>query len=209
MARKHKNAHSEPETASEPLSAEAEPAFGETPAALPAEAEPMELSMMGEAAIGAADDEDDELEGEDSLTFSNGVIEKIASIAVRDVEGVLGMRGGWMNRVQDAFGMRDARKGVSVEVTPENAVRVNLSVIIEYGSFAPKVFEDVKRVVVEHISGMTGLEVAGVNLRIEDVMTAEEYERMRARRRQEAEEAKKADETPKAPAETEAAEHQG
>jgi uncharacterized alkaline shock family protein YloU len=36
------------------------------------------------------------------------------------------------------------------------------------------VFEDVKSAVVKAVAGMTGLEVAGVNLRIEDVLTAEE-----------------------------------
>ena len=115
-------------------------------------------------------------ESEDSLTFSNGVIEKIVALAMRDVPGVVGMKGGFINRVQDAFGVRDARRGVTVEVTPESAVRVNLSVFIAYGTYAPQVFEDVKHAVVDAISGMTGLEVAGVNLRIEDVLTEEEIE---------------------------------
>ena len=113
-------------------------------------------------------------ESEDSLTFSNGVIEKIVALAVRDVPGVLGMKGGWVNRIQDAFGATAPNKGVTVEVTPENAVRVNISVLIEYGVYAPQVFEDVKAAVVKAVAGMTGLEVAGVNLRIEDVLTAEE-----------------------------------
>ena len=113
-------------------------------------------------------------ESEDSLTFSNGVIEKIVALAVRDVPGVLGMKGGWVNRIQDAFGATAPNKGVTVEVTPENAVRVNISILIEYGVYAPQVFEDVKSAVVKAVAGMTGLEVAGVNLRIEDVLTAEE-----------------------------------
>ena len=125
------------------------------------------------------DDEDDDLDdedvdSEDSLTFSNGVIEKIVALAVRDVPGVVGMKGGWINRLQDAFGATDTRKGVTVEVTPESAVRVNVSVLMEYGAYAPQVFEDVKKAVVKQISGMTGIAVAGVNLRIEDVLTPEE-----------------------------------
>ena len=48
--------------------------------------------------------------------------------------------------------------------------------MIKYGAYAPTVFEDVKRVVVSTVYGMTGLTVAGVNLRIEDVLTPEEYE---------------------------------
>ncbi|WP_455139696.1 Asp23/Gls24 family envelope stress response protein [Thermophilibacter sp.] len=125
--------------------------------------------------------DDEDAETEDSLTFSNGVIEKIVAIAMRDVPGVVGMKGSWFNRVQDAFGASDSTKGVTVEVTPESAVRVNISVLIEYGAYAPQVFEDVKRAVVKQVSGMTGLEVAGVNLRIEDVLTAEEIEQRERR----------------------------
>ena len=123
-----------------------------------------------------AGDEDDE-DSEDSLTFSNGVIEKIVALSMREVPGVVGMKGSWFNRVQDAFGASDTTKGVTVEVTPESAVRVNISVLIEYGAYAPQVFEDVKKAVVKQVTGMTGLEVAGVNLRIEDVLTPEEYKR--------------------------------
>lgn len=129
----------------------------------------------------AAGDEEDE-DSEDSLTFSNGVIEKIVALAMRDVPGVVGMKGSWFNRVQDAFGASDTKKGVTVEVTPESAVRVNISVLIEYGAYAPQVFEDVKKAVVKQVTGMTGLEVAGVNLRIEDVLTPEEYEHMQGAR---------------------------
>ncbi len=124
--------------------------------------------------VSTVDDEDED--SEDSLTFSNGVIEKIVALAMREVPGVVGMKGSWFNRVQDAFGASDTTKGVTVEVTPESAVRVNISVFIEYGAYAPQVFEDVKKAVVKQVTGMTGLEVAGVNLRIEDVLTPEEYE---------------------------------
>ena len=65
---------------------------------------------------------------------------------------------------------------------PDSSVRVNISVLIEYGAYAPQVFEDVKKVVVKQVAGMTGLEVGGVNLRIEDVLTPEEYERMQGAR---------------------------
>lgn len=128
----------------------------------------------GENIVATTEEDEEDLESEDSLTFSNGVIEKIVAIAMREVPGVVGMKGGWINRLQETFGASDARKGVTVEVTPESAVRVNVSVLIEYGAYAPQVFEDVKKAVVKQVTGMTGLAVAGVNLRIEDVLTAEE-----------------------------------
>ncbi len=141
-------------------------------------AEDHSITTVPEAHEVDADDEDledEDLDSEDSLTFSNGVIEKIVAIAMRDVPDVIGMKGSWLNRVQDVLGASDSRKGVSVEVTPDAAVRVNISVLIKYGAYAPKVFEDVKKAVVREVTGMTGLSIAGVNLRIEDVLTPEEY----------------------------------
>ena len=124
------------------------------------------------------DDEDDEEsdESEDSLTYSNGVIEKIVAMATREVPHVLGMKGNLMHFVQEQFGAENLTKGVTVEVTDDNRVVVNISVIIEYGAYAPAIFDDVKERVTERLAAMTGLEVAGVNLRIEDVITPEEYE---------------------------------
>lgn len=125
-----------------------------------------------------SDDDEDELdECEDSLTYSNGVIEKIVAMATREVPHVLGMKGNLMHFVQEQFGAENLTKGVSVEVTDDNRVIVNISVIIEYGSYAPDIFEEVKKRVTERLAAMTGLEVAGINLRIEDVVTPEEYER--------------------------------
>ena len=161
--------------ASEPVAAPAVAPEGSEPQAS-ADAASTALATTPDAGDVLYADADEDLDSEDSLTFSNGVIEKIVAISVRDVPGVLGMKGGFINRVQETFGQPDPTKGVSVEVMPDNSVRVNISVLIEYGAYAPQVFEDVKKVVVKQVGGMTGLEVGGVNLRIEDVLTPEEYE---------------------------------
>lgn len=134
-----------------------------------------EAAEAADEAIDADGDEDEELDSEDSLTYSNGVIEKIVAIATREAAHVLGMKGNLMHFVQETLGAENLTKGVSVEVTDDNRVIVNISVIIEYGAYAPAIFEDVKARVTERLESMTGLEVAGINLRIEDVMTREEY----------------------------------
>ena len=138
----------------------------------------VEADAEAEAEAEADADEDDEEvdESEDSLTYSNGVIEKIVAMATREVPHVLGMKGNLMHFVQEQFGAENLTKGVTVEVTDDNRVVVNISVIIEYGAYAPAIFDDVKARVTERLAAMTGLEVAGVNLRIEDVITPEEYE---------------------------------
>ena len=143
----------------------------------PAMTDAPEAAAPDSEAMPAAEPQDDALaESEDSLTYSNGVIEKIVAMATREVPHVLGMKGNLMHFVQEQFGAENLGKGVTVEVTDDNRVIVNISVIIEYGCYAPAIFEDVKERVVERLGAMTGLEVAGVNLRIEDVVTLEEYE---------------------------------
>ena len=153
-------------------------------AAAPVAAENQDLAVTEES--DDAEFEDEELDSEDSLTYSNGVIEKIVAIATREADHVLGMKGNLMHFVQETLGAENLTKGVSVEVTDDNRVIVNISVIIEYGSYAPAIFEDVKERVTEQLTAMTGLEVAGINLRIEDVMTREEYAASHKRAQEEA-----------------------
>lgn len=139
-----------------------------------------EPAGQDDAGAEIADQDDAVAESDDSLTYSNGVIEKIVAMATREVPHVLGMKGNLIHFVQEQFGAENLSKGVTVEVTDDNRVIVNISVIIEYGCYAPAIFEDIKERVVERLGAMTGLEVAGVNLRIEDVVTLEEYEAGRA-----------------------------
>ena len=108
-------------------------------------------------------------------------------MATREVPHVLGMKGNLMHLVQETFGAENLSKGVTIEVTDDNRVVVNISVIIEYGCYAPAIFEDVKERVIERLTAMTGLEVAGTNLPIEDVVTREEYAASRRRHAEDAE----------------------
>lgn len=142
-----------------------------------------DMNEVGEPAFEGEPEFEEDLEddSEDSLTYSNGVIEKIVAMATREVPHVLGMKGNLMHLVQETFGAENLTKGVTVEVTDDNRVIVNISVIIEYGCYAPAIFEDVKERVTERLTAMTGLEVAGINLRIEDVVTREEYEASKKR----------------------------
>ena len=165
-------------------------ATGEDVAAIGMAAEPDMPMAMDSAEAGAGDaaedsevlmDLEDDDDSEDSLTYSNGVIEKIVAMATREVPHVLGMKGNLMHLVQETFGAENLSKGVTIEVTDDNRVVVNISVIIEYGCYAPAIFEDVKDRVTERLTAMTGLEVAGINLRIEDVVTREEFEASKRR----------------------------
>ena len=112
-------------------------------------AEAEDVTLEDEALVEAepaddADEDDEETdESEDSLTYSNGVIEKIVAMATREVPHVLGMKGNLMHFVQEQFGVENLTKGVTVEVTDDNRVVVNISVMMQNGADPPAFGVDV------------------------------------------------------------------
>lgn len=130
---------------------------------------------------------------ESTLFIDNTVVEKIVAITCRSVDGVLQMKGNLISSIQEGFGGTDLTKGVSVEMVGDDACNVNVSIIMEYGKSAPKIFQELHDKISEKITTMTGLKVNAVNVRITNVMTREETEGGRKR-----DKAEKAEEEPKA-----------
>lgn len=123
---------------------------------------------------------------ESTLTIDNTVVEKIVAITCRSVDGILQMKGNLISSIQEGFGGTDITKGVSVEMVGDDACNVNVSIIMEYGKSAPKIFRELHDKISEKITDMTGLRVNSVNVRITNVMTREEMEGGRRREKTDA-----------------------
>lgn len=106
---------------------------------------------------------------ESQLSFNEQVIEKIATIALRDVEGVLAATGSG-----GFFNLKNS-KGVEIQIQEDESVVVNLEVILEYGRSAPEVFKQLKEKIGNSIREMTGLTVQATNVRVINVLTPEEF----------------------------------
>ncbi|MFH8410519.1 Asp23/Gls24 family envelope stress response protein [Streptomyces sp. NPDC018019] len=106
-------------------------------------------------------------------TIADGVVEKIAGMAAREVPGIHALGGG----LARTFGaMRDKvpgggsnfSRGVKVEVG-ERQTAIDLDVVVEYGGSIPTIAADVRDNVSSALEQMTGLEVVEINISVNDV----------------------------------------
>jgi uncharacterized alkaline shock family protein YloU len=114
-------------------------------------------------------------------TIADGVVEKIAGLAARDVVGVHAMGSGSSR----AFGaMRDrvpgggggakaVSRGVKAEVG-EVQTALDLEIVVDYGVSILDVARDVRENVVAAVERMTGLQVVEVNIAVSDVKLPDE-----------------------------------
>ncbi|QEV17407.1 Asp23/Gls24 family envelope stress response protein [Streptomyces alboniger] len=111
-------------------------------------------------------------------TIADGVVEKIAGLAARDVEGVHAMGGGLartFGAVRDRVpgGSKSVSRGVKAEVG-EVQTALDLEIVVEYGVPIDDVAQDVRENVIAAVERMTGLEVVEVNIAVSDVKLPDE-----------------------------------
>ncbi|GAB3665628.1 Asp23/Gls24 family envelope stress response protein [Streptomyces sparsus] len=111
-------------------------------------------------------------------SIADGVVEKIAGMAAREVPGVFALGGGLartLGAVRDRVpgGRPNVTRGVKVEVG-ERQTALDLDIVVEYGVPIPDVAHDVRENVIAAVERMTGLEVVEVNIAVNDVHLPDE-----------------------------------
>lgn len=123
----------------------------------------------------------------DTLTFEDSVVEKIVAITCQEVDGILEMKGGLLSAIQEGLGGTDLTKGIDVTIEDDQRCYVDVAIVMEYGKSAQKIFNSLRGVIGENVAAMTGLVVDSINVRIVNVMTKEEFQRLRAKREEKVE----------------------
>jgi uncharacterized alkaline shock family protein YloU len=114
-------------------------------------------------------------------TIADGVVEKIAGLAARDVLGVHAMGSGFsrtFGAVRDRVpggASKSVTRGVKAEVG-EVQTALDLEIVVEYGVSIGEVARAVRENVIAAVERMTGLEVVEVNIAVTDVKLPEEEE---------------------------------
>lgn len=107
-------------------------------------------------------------------TIASLVVQKVASVAAREIAGVYTLGGNGVSRTLGAIKERipgsgtAATTGVSVEVG-EKQTAIDLDLVADYGARIPNVAQSVRRNVIRAVEEITALEVIEVNLAITDV----------------------------------------
>jgi uncharacterized alkaline shock family protein YloU len=102
------------------------------------------------------------------VQIANEVVAIIAGLAATEVEGITGMVGGLKGDLVELLGKKNLSKGVIVEVG-EEAISLELSVIVDFGASIPDVCKNVQEKVKSAVETMTGLIVDEVNVRVASV----------------------------------------
>ncbi|MFI7388758.1 Asp23/Gls24 family envelope stress response protein [Streptomyces sp. NPDC049813] len=111
-------------------------------------------------------------------TIADGVVEKIAGLAARDVDGVHAMGSGLsrtFGAVRDRVpgGGKSVSRGVKAEVG-EVQTALDLEIVVEYGVSIADTARAVRENVIVAVERMTGLEVVEVNIAVSDVKLPDE-----------------------------------
>ena len=110
-------------------------------------------------------------EGNDEIKIANDVVAVIAGVAVSEVSGVAGMSGGFAGGISEVLsGKKNLSKGIKVEAN-EKEVKIDVNIIVEYGSRIPDVAFEIQNRVKKSVEGMTGFKVEEVNVHIQGVNT--------------------------------------
>lgn len=107
----------------------------------------------------------------DGIQISNDVVAVIAGVAVSEVPGVADMAGGFAGGISEVFsGRKNLAKGIKVEIN-EPKVKIDVNMIVEYGSRIPDVAFEIQNRVKKAVESMTGLKVEEVNVHVQGVNT--------------------------------------
>ena len=111
------------------------------------------------------------VEENEGIEISGDVIAVIAGVAVSEVQGVASMSGGFAGGITEVLsGKKNLAKGIKVDISEKN-VKIDVNIIVEYGSRIPDVAFEIQNRVKKAVENMTGLNVEEVNVHVQGVNT--------------------------------------
>lgn len=108
-----------------------------------------------------------------NVNISDDVLEIIATIATKEVEGVSGLSGSLADDIGDLFKKNNYKKGITINVE-EDKVTIDLNIMVDFGVKIPDVSWTVQEAVKTSVENMTGLKVEEVNIHVDGIREKKE-----------------------------------
>lgn len=101
-----------------------------------------------------------------SVMISEEVITTIVEIAVKDVEGVVGLCVKPGADIADKIGKKSWGKGVKILITPDNALMIDCNVTFAYGISVVEVAKTLQETIQAAVEATACVRVARVNVNV-------------------------------------------
>lgn len=105
-----------------------------------------------------------------AIKIADDVVAVIAGVAVAEIPGVANMAGGFAGGITEVLsGKKNMAKGIKVDIINEKETKIDVNIIVEYGTRIPNVAYEIQTKVKKAVETMTGLKVLEVNVHVQGV----------------------------------------
>ena len=101
-----------------------------------------------------------------SVMISEDVVATIVSLAVKEVEGVIGLSTKPGADIADMIGKKSWGKGLRIVIAEDNGLTVDCDIIVSYGQSVVSVASAVQETVLAALESATGVKVNAVNVNV-------------------------------------------
>lgn len=101
-----------------------------------------------------------------SVMISEDVVATIVSLAVKEVEGVVGLSTKPGADIADMIGKKNWGKGLRITIAEDNALTVDCDIIVSYGQSVVAVAVSVQEAVAAALESATAVKVTAVNVNV-------------------------------------------
>lgn len=106
------------------------------------------------------------------MVLAPGVVETIASVAVKDVPGVVEIASSIpsTNTLKKYLGVKQTtQRGIDATVDEQGALRIAIRLVVKYGYVLPNIAADVRDAVVDAVTTQIGVPVGAVDVYIDAI----------------------------------------
>jgi len=108
-----------------------------------------------------------------AVRIHNNVIAAITSIAVCEVDGVIGIYKGLKDNIYNIFGKKDPA-AIKIEMDKNSDINLDVSITVKYGVNIPEVARKVQESIREAIEKSTDLSLKEINVNVQEIEREEE-----------------------------------